>query len=333
MIKGQRKVDLTIETVLQRITDFDIFMHYMPDRFWKLNQVTNSPFHADTHPSFMIGNRNGYLYFVDFAKGIRGGCFDFVKELYHLSSLDEVLRLIDRDFGLGIVSSTNVGEYKKIKAQYKQPEETLGKRYSVIQVVTRKFTNEELKYWNDYHQDISDLRANNVYSISKMYLNRRLYPIKENELRFGYLYGSSWKIYFPFADKKNKWKSNVPITTAYGLSNLSKEANTLITKSMKDYLVCKKLYNNVCHVQNESLIAFSQETVDYIRDNSNEIFYGGDSDVPGKDSSYVITRTFGYKHINPPDRLLPYVKDWADWAKVENLDKLKQHFITKGLII
>lgn len=305
----------------------------MPDRFWKLNQVTNSPFHADTHPSFMIGNRNGYLYFVDFAKGIRGGCFDFVKELYHLSSLDEVLRLIDRDFGLGIVSNTNVGEYKKIKAQYKQPEETLGKRYSVIQVVTRKFTNEELAYWNEYYQDISDLRANNIYSISKMYLNRRLYPIKENELRFGYLYGNAWKIYFPFADRKNKWKSNVPLTIIDGRDSITDCKTLFITKSKKDKMVLNKIYPYVIATQNESFMCFSDDNVNFIKNNSEKQILMYDSDDPGVQASQQITKFFGFEYCNVPRNYLSEgIKDWSDLGKKYGLEVIKAHLKNKFII-
>jgi hypothetical protein len=186
-----------------------------------------------------------------------------------------------------------------------------------------------------YYQDIQDLRDNHIYSIEKMYLNRKLFPLKENELRFGYLFsGSYWKIYRPTASKKDKWISNVPITTAYGLNNLSREKNTLICKSLKDYLLCKKVYSNVCGIQNESLSSISKETSEYISKNSKEVFYGGDSDAPGKQASYVITKAFGWKHINPPDYLLnDCCKDWADWGKLKGLEAVKQHFIEKKLIV
>ena len=333
MIHGVKRVDLTIEAVLQKISEYDIFFHYMPSKYWKLNQVTHSPFHVDNSPSFLIGNKNGYLYFVDFSLGKRGGCFDFVGELYNLPALHDVLLLLNRDFGLGLNNDVETGEYKRIRAEYKQPED-VGKRYSIIQVVTRKFTNAELSYWQGYYQDIQDLRDNHVYSISKAYLNRKLFPIKDDEIRFAYLYSNSyWKLYFPFRDKKRKWISNVPLNTAYGLENLNKEKNTLICKSLKDYMVCRKVYPYVCHIQNESIAAFSDETVNYIRDNSKEVFYGGDSDVAGKQASYIITKAFSYRHINPPDYLLnDCCKDFSDWGRHEGLEKLKEHFTIKGLI-
>lgn len=113
MIKGQRKIGLTPESVLNKISEYDVFMRYMPQKNWKLNVVTLSPFRKEDNPSFIIGNRYGALFFIDFADGTkRGNCFTFVKLLHNFNTIDQVLRMIDQDFGLGI-STGIVGDYKK----------------------------------------------------------------------------------------------------------------------------------------------------------------------------------------------------------------------------
>jgi len=153
MIKGKRREQLTPETILSKISEYDIFKWYMPNP-WKMNNVTYSPFRSENNPSFIIGNKYGNLSFIDFADtSKRGNCFVFVKLLFNLSSIDDVLRLIDRDFGLGI-STKNIEDVKRVVPEYKQPE-SLGKRYSLIQVVTRKFTNEELEYWNQLMKNLN----------------------------------------------------------------------------------------------------------------------------------------------------------------------------------
>jgi len=333
MIKGPIKLALTPETILNKISEYDIFRFYVPEKGWKLNEAICSPLRADENPSFRITNKGGNMHYFDFSTCEGGDCFNFVKALYGIS-LDEVLRKIDDDFKLGISCRENEGDYKAIVSQYKQPE-SIGKRYSIIQVVTRKFTEEELEYWLAYHQTLEDLRTDHIYAIKELYLNKKRFSLEDEKyrIRFGYLYdGGYWKIYFPFQTKKNKWLSNVPLTTAYGLENLSADKNTLITKSLKDYKVCRKVYNNVCHLQNESLAAISEETASYIKEHSKEIYYGGDSDSAGKTASYAITQAFGFKHINPPDRLLPDIKDWASWSKKEGLEVIKEHFKIKKLI-
>lgn len=333
MIGGVKKNSLTPENVLKKISPFDIFKFFYRGKL-ELNTAIHSCFHYDEHPSMMISNRYGDLFYMDYAKGIKGDCFNFVQELYGVS-LDESLKIIDRAFGLGFTSETNTGDYKRIVKEYKQPEEA-GKRYSVIQVVTRKFTKEELDYWASYYIDISELKANNVYSVEKFFLNRKLFPLKENELRFGYYYpeGGFWKLYRPLSPKKSKWISNVPLNYSWGIENLSKENNCLIAKSLKDYLVCRKVFPYVVGIQNESVAAIHTEFVKDVKENSKQVFYGGDSDKAGKEASYNITQLFGFKHINPPDRLLEFgVKDFSDWAKYENLEEVKNHFIIKEVII
>jgi len=105
MINGKRKTKLTPESVLDKITDYDIFRFYMPDKTWKLNRVTYSPFRNENNPSFVIGNKRGFISFIDFADtSKRGDCFEFVKLLHNLSSMNDVLKIIDGDFGLGIVT-------------------------------------------------------------------------------------------------------------------------------------------------------------------------------------------------------------------------------------
>ena len=257
MIKGSKKTALTPETILSKISAFDIFKFYMPERDWRLNTVTCSPFRNENHPSFVIGNKYGEISFIDFAEtSLRGDCFYFVKCLFNLSTMNDVLIKIDNDFGLGISSKENVNKYKEIVKQYKQPEESI-KRYSLIQVKTKKFTNQELEYWNSYHIDIEDLRKENVYSVDKVYLNKQLFYTNPYELTFGYLYDGHWKIYRPFETKKNKWlPNNVPITAMDGLDNIKNCDVAFINKSKKDFMVIKKLFECSCAVQNEGLACF-----------------------------------------------------------------------------
>ena len=326
-IQGKKKSELTREGILELISSFDIYKHFFGE--FKLNVICCNHLRGDKNPSFLIGTKYGEISHHDFANSEWGGdCFDLVQQI-HSCDFDTALKIIDRDFGLNISCKGNL-EYKKIISEYKQPEE-LGKRYSLIQCITRPFTKEELEYWNSYHQDIQDLRDNNIYSLKKVYLNKQLFLIKETELRFGYLYGTNWKIYFPNKEKKGKWISNVPLSTSWGLENLNKNYNSLGCKSLKDFLVCRKIFPYVYGVQNESLGAFSEEAVKIIKNNSKIAFYGGDSDKPGKEASYAITNSFGFKHINPEDRLLPKIKDFSDWAKEKDLKAVENHFIKKGL--
>jgi hypothetical protein len=334
MIKGRKKLDLTPDSILNMISEYDIYKMYMPHQNWKINTVTYSPFRNEKHPSFIIGYRGGALRFIDFGDSSKkGGCFDFVIMLFNLPSLREALLMIDRDFDLGIMNASSTKNYERIVADYSQPTAT-SKREYFIQVKTRKFTNEELAYWNGYYQDIDDLRANNVYSIDTVYLNKQKFPIKDSELRFGYLYEGHWKIYRPFADKKNKWMpNNVPITMMDGLQDIKDCDVAFINKSKKDYMVMKKVFPCCCAVQNEGIGCFSDENVEYIKENSDVQILSFDSDETGVKNSQMITDKFGFEYCNVPRIYLDEgIKDWADLARIHGLKTIEKYLIQRELI-
>lgn len=337
-IQGRKKIELTMDSILNKISDFDIYMKYMPHRNWELNEVCISPFpksdgSIESNPSFLIGNRRGYISHILFSDtSYRGDCFAFVKQLYNLSTLDDVLRKIDTDFKLGIISGENNQEYKKITSQYKQPEIT--KRNSLIQVVTRKFTKEELTYWSEYHQDIEDLRRNNIYSIKKLFLNKKLFYLKDTDLRFGYFYDGYWKIYRPFNSKKEKWMpNNVPITILDGKENIKDCETAFINKSKKDKMVIEKVFPCSMAVQNEGIACFSPENVEYIKSNSKRQILSFDSDDVGVKNSQEITKMFGFEYCNVPRKYLQQgLKDWAMLARIHGLQAIEEVLKEKRIL-
>jgi hypothetical protein len=333
MIQGKKKVKLTPDSILEKISEYDIYKMYMPHQNWKINVVTYSPFRNEKNPSFIIGYRGGALRYCDFGDSSKkGGCFNFVMMLFNVS-LNDALLMIDRDFDLGIVSGSSTKNYERIVSDYAQPTAT-SKREYFIQVKTRKFTNEELAYWNGYYQDIDDLRANNVYSIDTVYLNKQKFPIKDTELRFGYLYEGHWKIYRPFADKKNKWMpNNVPITMMDGLEDIRDCDVAFINKSKKDYMVMKKVFPCCCAVQNEGMGCFSEENVEFIKENSDRQILSFDSDETGVKNSQLITEKFGFEYCNVPRIYLDEgIKDWADLARIHGLKTIEKYLTQKELI-
>jgi len=331
-IAGNKKIELTMDSILEKVSDYDIFRWYMPTKDWELNEITLSPFRREKNPSFIIGNKRGYVSFIDFGNTeFRGDCFTFVKKLYNLANLDEVLRKIDKDFGLGI-SSSEIKDYKKITGEYKQPE--IVKRNTLIQVTTRKFTNEELAYWNTYHQNITDLRNNEIYSIKELYLNKKKFPLKDTDLRFGYFYNGFWKIYRPFLGKKEKWfPNNVPITTMDGKEDIKGCKTAFINKSKKDHMVIKKIFPCSCAVQNEGIACFSPENVEYIKNNSETQVLSFDSDVTGVKNSQQITELFGFTYCNVHRKYLQEgIKDWADLAKTHGMQAVEEVLKQKQLL-
>lgn len=338
MIQGTPKLKLTPEIILSKITEYDVFRYYMPHQSWEVNKLTISPFMRgggyEKDPSFMISNRHGVLTFIDFGDTKhRGNCFTFVQQMFGLE-YNEALLKVDFDFGLGIISKDQTGNYKKIVSEYKQPED-IGKRYSFIQVTTRKFTDVELGYWKQFGITIEELRENKVYAIKEVFLNRqRFLPVGVNEMTFGYYYDGSWKIYRPLADKQHKWlPNNVPIIATDGFENIKNCKIAFITKSKKDYMVVRKVYPNVCAVQNEGIACFSVENVDYIKSNSERQILSFDCDDPGIENAKTVVDVCGFESMTVPRHyLFEGIKDWADLARVHGLGAVEKCFKEKGLL-
>lgn len=336
MITGKKLLSLSPEVILSFVTEYDIYRFYCTRPF-TLNKPFNSPMpgRGDSVASFLIGNKNGFLYHIDFGDSrFRGNCFDFVKQLLMLPDFHQTLKKIDKDFGLGI-SDGKVTDVRTQIITYQQPKME-EKRPAYIQVKVRKnFNKAELKYWEGYYQDENDLRDEFIYPLKEVLIDKVQYGWKKDELIFGYLFEDKyWKIYRPFAENpKLKWKNNAPIDTVDGLENVRGCKNAIVTKSKKDKMVLRKIFPCVCAVQNESLVALNQNTISYLNEQCENVYINYDADAPGKKNSRIVTETLGYKHVNVPDIFLKEgIKDFADLARIHGLDIVKNHLNEKNII-
>lgn len=328
-MKGQLRKYLTTEHILSKVTPYDIYRYYLGHDFTPGNKY-GSPFRDEKDGSFSIKvMSDGTLVHKDFGGGgdNKGNCFAFVQQLYPGLSFHEALIKIDADMRLGILG---IEGYKEIVRGYRK--DILKPKPKIIIPEVRNFTEYDLTYWKQYGQFKQDLEGSGVFSIKSYKTGRIKIKSREEELVFGYRFGNYWKIYKPY-DSEFKWTSTVPLNMSYGLENLKVGEKAIIAKSKKDLLVLKKIYPYVCGVQNESLEAFSEETVRLIKENSTTAYYGGDCDEPGKKASWAITKEYGFKHINVPDMYLEKgIKDFADWAKYEGLKKI-EHYLKKKKIM
>ncbi len=80
MIKGKRKVDLSSEEILKRISFFDIYKYYVKN--FKIGEAFCNPFRKDQNPSFIIDNKYGELLHFDFADSFfRGNAIQLVEQI------------------------------------------------------------------------------------------------------------------------------------------------------------------------------------------------------------------------------------------------------------
>lgn len=337
MIKGKVKTNLTIENVLARISEYDIYKMFMTHRF-QVNRVTRSPFRKDENPSFVIGNKGGKYIHIDYGDGrYRGGCFDFVMQKEGVD-LYNCLKLIDKKFMLGLDGSEV--KYKEITEKYEQPEVDETETTVHMEATHKSFTKEGHGFWNPYHLLEDHLKTKNVFQVKQLFIARSRFPLPENEPVFVFRTPDGrMKVYRPtiprsikkeFRTFKWRFKTNIPFTYMFNRDNM-KCKKGLVLKSRKDELVVELLFPHVSSIQGENIACFSEDNVHFLRENCDEIYIGFGSDKQGKEQSNLITNTFGWKHVNTPDEYLPD-NDFAEVGKKHGLITLEKHFKIKGIL-
>lgn len=259
----------------------------------------------------------------------RGNCFEFVMQRFSLS-FDQTLRKIDEDFGLGL-SNRPIGISTPF---YREPLEK-DRALRTIQVLPKQFTNKELKFWSDYYQGFPELKSENIYSVDKLFLDKQRFTLQDNEMVFGYLYENKyWKIYQPLKTGRGKWISTVPLQVMDGLEEIKNCRNVIVTKSKKDKMVIRHLLPDVCSVQNESLAAFSDDSIAWLKGEiRGNVYINFDCDSPGVENSWKVTSEFGFKHLNVPYSYLQEgTKDFAEMARKYGLRKVQEYLKEKQLL-
>jgi hypothetical protein len=328
MIIHQKKYKLTPENVLARVSEYEIYRHYTGREF-VTGSAFCSPLREDRNPSFVISCKNGEYFHLDYANSqFRGNCFQFVQQKFNIS-FDQALLKIDQDFNLGLSS-------KKIKTferpVYDKPE-TEEKPTRIIQVEPKFFTPKELSWWADYYIGLPELKVEDIYSVGKLYLDKQRFSLDTNEMVFGYLYENKyWKIYRPLL-KAGKWMSTVPLQVVDGLDRFRNVRNGICAKGKKDKIILSYFLPAIS-VQNESIAAFSDDTVTWINGEvRGSMYVAFDSDEPGKKASHAVTAEFGFKHVNIPDHYLQEgIKDFADLARVYGLKTVQNYLKSKEII-
>lgn len=342
MIKGSRKSELNKENILKKISTYDIYRFYHGN--FKVNEVTVNRHRGEKDPSLIIGNKvSEELTHKDFGDySWRGDAFHFVMQI-HGCDFMTALKLIDKDFNLGLGNEKVIVGRKIVT--WEQPE-ILTKKPPIIQIQTlTKLTPEGMRFWSDHYQGEEDIKREHIYMPKEIWRNKRRIYLG-NLLTFCYYYPTlnCWKIYRPHADKKEKnsplhkwkWDTNLPFDYVENLDGLVGCKKGFLGKSKKDRMVLMKALETECiaNTQAEDPACVSPRTIEIFQD-IPERYAIMDNDKKGKECSWWLTKEHGFKHVNVPDKHLietPPTTDFAGMAFNYNLDKVTQHFKTKGII-
>ncbi len=326
--------------ILSKITEFDIVMGFWPGgKEFALNKAISSPFRGDGCPSFIIGTKYGPITYKDMGDyNFRGDVWKFVEQIEGLQKFTQVLAKIRQRFNLSCLDE--VVEKSKI-ITWEQPKLVV-KPPPLFQVSVRKFNRTELAWWNLYHQDISDLKREQIYAPAEIWRNRQ--KLQQADMTFCYFVEElgKWKIYRPLAPKRTKntpiwnwkWDSSLPFNYVESLEKMKGPVG-ICGKSRKDRMVLRKTtgIDAICSVQAEDPSAITDEALYHIWSNCRHRYIIADADKKGKEFSWWMTTQHGYNHFNTPDNELDNnINDVADYARYYGIEALRSKLKEKMVI-
>jgi flagellin-specific chaperone FliS len=317
--------ELTLDNIYRYISQYEIYRYYCGE--FEVNKRISSPIRKDRNPSFAIQLYGGTWFWKDFATGESGNAVSLVMKKFSVDFFGALNRL-NVDFNLGLNSTS----FKTLDKVPYVPE-TKDKIKAELLIKSRPFTKDDLKFWNSYHITESTLIKYKVKSISHYWINGFCYNVGKY-LAYAYEFPDGYKLYFP---EKTDYKWFTNSTWIQGLSQLNKENNVLIiTKSLKDVMVCDELGLSAIAPQAESIII---KSVDIEKANQifDKIFTLFDYDNAGIHLAWQMRKLYKIQPLFLTEglwkRKLGYkgCKDLADYIQKFGLEQTKK-LINENLI-
>jgi len=337
--------DLTIENVLSRVSEEVLWIYYIGN--FKIGVLFSAPYRIDIKPSFRIKyDRRGKLVFEDFGRpGFYGGIFDYFK-LTEGKSIPETLRMINKDFGLGLGSESSTTRYAKVdrldltRMEARAKEIKISEKKEIfIQVEVKKFDEEDLEYWRGFGVTLKTLLFYNVYRANivrvdgavvynSSYSNKRCYAYYFPKTKH-------FKCYFPEKETYRFWPSNISKETDIqgywqcGIKDGNREDKLIIlTKSMKDCMCLRELGYDAIALHGEAH-RIPEDFLRHIKKYYKYIFTLYDKDLTG----IVSARRIWRENNIPAYFINKYYesKDISDLVKNKGL-KVAEDFM-KGVVL
>lgn len=324
--------------ILKYLDSYQLFKAYCPE-FKVIGQRFKSEFRKDSDPSCHIVMWGGDLLYKDFGDKKSYRAIDFISRKFE-TDFQGALRIINRDFGLGLGSSNPVEGQSKLvipdNADFDLDE--MAEKSTVIEVSPRRWTDLDRQYWGQYEIPPLLLKYHKIYSIAGYRIdskNQDNVPYRINPYQLAYSMDYYWydgvfrrKLYFPQKKGAYRFISNVNHTIVQGWSLLPKYGgkNLFITKSYKDILTFNLLgYWAIAPNSEHSYIP--EKVMKKLKDRFDNIYVWFDNDEGGITGAESFANKFNlqltYNPIGEPKDPSDYVKAYSS----REFDKLVTQFL------
>ena len=328
---------LTKENILGKLDSYQLFRTYCRN-FKAIDRMFKSEFRKDSRPSCHVIMWEGDLLYKDFGeRGYR--VFDYIARK-HNTDFQGSLRIINRDFNLGLGSDASV----KVETSMVMPEKSnfdmkeFERQPTIIEVKPRRWTDLDREYWAQYEIPPILLKYHKIYSIGayridSKYQDNVSYRINPYQIAYSmdyYWYDGVFrrKLYFPQTKGRFRFISNVNNTIVQGWTLLPKNGSNIlfVTKSYKDILTFNMLgYWAIAPNSEHSFIP--EQVMDKLKKRFNNIYVWFDNDEGGiKGGEGFAERfelPFTYNPIGEPKDPSDFVKAYSS----KEFDKLVTQFL------
>jgi len=321
---------LTKKNVLKYLDSYQLFKAYCKN-FRIIGEMFISELRKDDkEPSCHIIPWEGDLLYKDFGeeKGFR--IFDYIGRKFNVGFYD-TLRIINRDFGLGLGS----GDSKEDDISIIVPEksnfrvEDFEQQPTIITVQRRNWVDLDRRYWKQYEIPLLLLEYHNIYSIANYRIDSKRQdnvPYRINPYQIAYSMDYYFhegvfrrKLYFPQARGRGRFKSNVDNTIVQGWSLLPKNGSDIlfVTKSYKDILIFN-LLGYWAIAPNSEHTFIPNHVMEKLKTRFSNIYVWFDNDEGGRRGAGEFAEKFKLPLTHNP---IGQPKDPSDYVKEYNLKK------------
>jgi DNA primase len=311
------KINITKDEILSKVSEEDIFRKYSD--FEEIELLFFSPFNEERTPSCIVYKN---MYFNDFSSGRKGSCFDLVMFKYNVLFV-EALNIIANDFKL---FNLNLNSNPIIFGV--QPRQYI-KKETIIAIKSKVFTNEAIKYWEQYCISKKSLNKYYIQQLDYNWIDNCRFKV--NDLGFSYYFGNNkYNLMFPERSKEEKWFSNTNSSDIQGYNQLPKNGDLLIiTSSLKDIACLDENYNLNCIAGKSETTLIPELQMSILSERFKDIIVYLNNDTAGINASKNYEEVYGFKWIVNPVELK---KDPSDVIKNNDKDKLTEFLKQKQII-
>ena len=314
---------LHTDVILSKITEYDIFRYYIKG-FRELNKKFCSELREDNTPTAAIYVWKNTLLYKDHGHPEHTfNCFRYIQAAFNCDWIT-ALRMVDRDFALGLSYTKDDGLFSMGTQGVKQKQPDLIEKLTLIRKKRRKWNKEDGKFWSKYYISKDILVKFGVEPIDYYWVNEHRFSCKT--ITYAYKFGQRYKIYAP-EETERKWTSNVKAADTQGWKQLPNKGDIVIlTSSLKDIMTLYSAGYPAIAMQSEMQMP-AEKLIESLKERFKLILVLYDNDYdketnPGQMMGNKICMKYGLINVCIPSKYGS--KDPSDLVKNTNIAILKQ---------